>query len=326
MDIQPDNPQTEIENGTIREYGGKICIYYHGYWMRYYAPPPNTMAEKRELIYSLQRRVFHHTEEGINSPGWRLDLARKHYEAETDPIRKRVNAAMLAGSLFNRAADIFTLAVNMEEKGIKVTEDNQLMRQCEACFMEALQLGKQVKHFSGEEGVDELWGEPFKAFSMPLDKFFHSRYVKLSQAFAAIDCVIDRLVEVFKDMAGFEGVLPLIEELRESSKIEAETMRSDDAIYSIWPRYVAAKEAIVEFKPQGLPADDKQMLRFWEDGLRLLNLGKEVVSYLAGVRVPMPLTTANFMATCELYVETGSLDSEFAIPATCFKQQAVKPQ
>jgi hypothetical protein len=308
-------------NGSIREHDGKICIFYDGYWMRYYAPPPNTMAEKRELIYSLQRRVFHHTEEGINSPGWRLDLARKAYEAESDPIRKRVNAAMLAGSLFNRAADIFTLAVNMEEKGIHVTEENELMRQCEACFMEALQLGKQVKHFSGEEGVDELWGEPFKAFSMPLDKFFLSRYVKLAQTFAAIDCVIDRMLTIYKSMSGFEAVIPLLEEFRDAAKIEAETIRSDDAIYTIWPRYVAAKEAISTFKPQGLSADDKQMLRFWEDGLRLLNLGKEVVSCLAGVRVPMPVTTANFMSTCDLYVQTGSLDSEFAIPATCFEQQ-----
>lgn len=306
------------ENGTIKECGGKICIYFDNYWIRYYAPPPNTMAEKRELIYSLRRRVFHHTEEGINSPGWRLEVARKYYEQEEDVARKRVKAAMLAGSLFNRATDIFTNVVNLEEKGITVGPDNSLMKQCEACFMEALELGKQVKHFSGEEGVDELWGEPFKAFSMPLDKFFQSRYIKLAQTFSAVDNVIDRMVSLFSNVDGFSAVIPLLEELRVIAKIEAETMRRDEAIYEVWPRYVTAKEAIMAFKPNGL-INRTDRIRYWEDGLRLLHMGKDVVNYLAGVRVPMPLTTANYMANCDLYEKTDSLDSEFSIPEESFR-------
>ena len=313
-----DRDTESVENGTIREHNGKICIHIDGYWIRYYAPPPDTMAEKRALIFSLRRRVFHHTEEGINSPGWRLEIARKYYDEETDPARKRVKAAMLAGSLFNRATDIFTSVVDLEEKGIHVDETNELMKQCEACFMEALELGKQVKHFSGEEGVDELWGEPFKAFSMPMDKFFESRYVKLAQAFAAIDKVIDRMGSVFSKVEGFEGVLPFLEELREASKTEVETMRRDEAIYEVWPRYIAAKEAVAEFKPCGLSSREDR-LRYWEDGLRLLHMGKDVVGYLAGVRVPMPVTTENYMAHCDLYEQNGSLDSEFSIPAQCFK-------
>jgi len=306
------------DNGTIREHRGKICVYTDGYWIRYYAPPPNTMAEKRELIYSLRRRVFHHTEEGINSPGWRMEIARKYYESETEPGRKRVKAAMLAGSLFNRATDIFTSVVDLEEKGIHVDDTNQLMKQCEACFMEALELGKQVKHFSGEEGVDELWGEPFKAFSMPIDKFFESRYIKLAQTFAAIDCLVDRMIAVFSAVDGFSDVIPLLEELREVSKTEVETMRRDEAIYEVWPRYVTAKENIQSFKPCGLSTHDNR-LRYWEDGLRLLHMGKDVVSYLSGVRVPMPVTTANYMANCDLFEKNGSLDSEFSIPEACFK-------
>ena len=190
-----------------------------------------------------------------------MEIARKYYEAEEDPARKRVKAAMLAGSLFNRATDIFTSVVDLEEKGIHVDESNELMKQCEACFMEALELGKQVKHFSGEEGVDELWGEPFKAFSMPSDKFFESRYIKLAQTFAAIDEVIDRMSSVFSKVEGFEGVLPLLEEMREVSKTEVETMRRDEAIYDVWPRYVAAKEAIAEFKPCGLSGREDRLRR-----------------------------------------------------------------
>lgn len=320
ISAKPTVKDSEVRNGTIREYQGKICIYIDGYWIRYYAPPPNTMAEKRELIYSLRRRVFHHTEEGINSPGWRLEIARKYYEKEEDPRRKRVKAAMLAGSLFNRATDIFTSVVDLEEKGIRVDQTNQLLQQCEACFMEALELGKEVRHFSGEEGVDELWGEPFKAFSMPTDKFFDSRYIKLAQTFAAIDEVIDRMVDVFGAVEGFEQVLPLLEELRVVSKTEVETMRRDEAIYEVWPRYVAAKEEILEFKPKGLSGHENR-LRYWEDGLRLLHMGSDVISYLSGVRVPMPLTTANYMANCDLFERNGSLDREFSIPEQCFGDQ-----
>ena len=315
---QQEPKSTIRENGSVAERDGKICIFFDGYWIRYYAPPPNTMSEKRELIYSLQRRVFHHTEEGINSPGWRLDIARKYYEREGDPARKRVNAAMLAGSLFNRATDIFTKVVDLEDKGIHIDDTNQLMQQCEACFMEALELGKQVKHFSGEEGVDELWGEPFKAFSMSIDKFFHSRYIKMAQTFKSVDRVVDRMIDLFSKVEGFAEVLPLLENLRKISKIEIETMRRDEAIYTVWPEYVTANEAVAAFKPCGL-SSEKESLRYWEDGLRLLNTGKDVIRFLTGVRVPMPLTVDNFMASCSLYEKNGSLDSEFSIPIKCFK-------
>ncbi len=305
-------------NGEIREHEGKICIFFDGHWVRYYAAPPNTLSEKKTLIVSLQKRVFHHTEPGINSPGWRTEIARKYYEQETDLARKRVNAAMLAGSLFNRAVDLFASIVDIEKKGVHVDEDNPLMRQCEACFMEALQLGKEVKHFSGEEGVDELWGEPFKAFSMPPEKFFKSRFIKLAQTFSAIDKIIDRMRDVYVQVQGFEQVLPMLEELRVAAKTESETMRRDEVIFEIWPRYVAAKEAIKTFKPCGLsPQTDK--IRYWEDGLRLLQMGVRVVGYISEVRVPMPVTTENFLARCDRYQQSGSLDREFSIPSSCFE-------
>jgi len=74
---------------------------------------------------------------------------------------------MLAGALFNRATDVFTAIVELEEKGVMISSENELMRTCGECFAEALELGKQVKHHSGEEGIDELWGEPSRAFTLP---------------------------------------------------------------------------------------------------------------------------------------------------------------
>ena len=103
----------KYENGFIKEINGKVSVYYEGYWIRYYAPPEDTLEEKKILIESLTRRTFHHTEPGINTPGEKLELAREAYDRETDPRRKRTNGAMLAGALFNRATDIFTSIVEL---------------------------------------------------------------------------------------------------------------------------------------------------------------------------------------------------------------------
>jgi hypothetical protein len=44
-----------------------------------------------------------------------------------------------------------------------------------------------VLHRSGDEGIDELWGEPFRAFSIPVEAFYESRYIKIAQALREID-------------------------------------------------------------------------------------------------------------------------------------------
>ena len=79
-----------------------------------------------------------------------MELAREIYNKQTDPKRKRVNGAMLAGALFNRATDIFTLVVELAKKGVHISDGNELMRECGECFREALELGMSVRHYSGE--------------------------------------------------------------------------------------------------------------------------------------------------------------------------------
>ena len=48
----------------------------------------------------------------------------------------------------------------------------------------------------GEEGIDELWGEPFKAFTMPIEKFYESRYIKIAQTMRDIDAIAGAMVEM----------------------------------------------------------------------------------------------------------------------------------
>ena len=293
------------DNGDVRDIDGNPCIYFDGYWIRYYAPVENTLVNKKYLIESLTRRTFHLTEPGINTPGEKLELAREAYEKEPDPKRKRVNGAMLAGALFNRATDIFTLVVELGEKGVHISENNELMRECADCFREALELGKSVKHHSGEEGIDELWGEPFKAFTMPVEKFYESRYIKIAQTMRDIDAVAGAMKETFDSTRYFSGIGLLIRELAQAAKKEAETIRRDKAIFDVWPRFVAASEDLEQFIPKVPDVMTQNMHRQVADGVRLINEGKDVLSFLAGARVPMPKTTREYLTQCKRYSETG---------------------
>lgn len=290
---EPDSQP--IANGTVDVVEGKPCIFFDGYWIRHYKPPPESLSAKKQLIDSLKRRLFHHTEPGINTPGARLEAARQAYNAEEDPTRRRVNGTMLAGALFNRATDIFTTVVDLEGKGVKISPDNELLIACGEYFQEALALGKLVKHHSGHEGVDELWGEPLKAFTMPIADFYESRYIKIAQTMRDIDQVTDAVKVAFQDEPGFEPIAELFDEFCAMAKLETETMRRDMAIFEVWPGFVAAGEAIVEFEPVAGPSAPESLSRRKRLASRLLSEGRALVGYLAGVRTPMPKSTAQYL-------------------------------
>ncbi|MEM7406876.1 MAG: hypothetical protein AAF458_16375 [Pseudomonadota bacterium] len=284
--------RTAPENGTVADVDGKRCIYYDGYWIRYYEPPEDRLSERKALIDTLTRRLFHHTEAGINTPGERLDLARKSFEREQDPVRKRVNAAMLAGALFNRATDIFNTVVDLAEKGVEISSDNELMRQCERYFEEALELGKQVKHYSGHEGIDEMWGEPFKAFVMPTAAFYETRYLKIAQSMRDMDAIANVMLETCALLEDFRGIVPLISHFEVMARLECETMRRDPEIFDVWPAYVAAGEALLAFEPANCTQDNADMLR-------LMREGKRLIGYVASARVPMPKSTEQYLESCQ---------------------------
>lgn len=175
----PDTRRVSLLPGTRKIIEGVERVYYEGYWIRYYQPPANTLSAKRHLITALTRRLFNHVEHGINISGVRLQQARHAYETALDPALKRVNGAMLAGALFNRASDIIAKLVEIQELGVEIRSDNALLRECGNCLQEALTLGRLVLHRSGEEGIDELWGEPLHAFSIPVEDFLKAVISKL---------------------------------------------------------------------------------------------------------------------------------------------------
>ena len=289
------------ENGERRVINDAEHIFYYDYWIRYYPPLEDSLSDRKRLIDSLTRRAFHHTEAGINTPGQSLEQARAAYQAQTCPERKRVNAAMLAGALFNRATDLFTSIVDLAELGVKVSKGNELMRQCSDCFQEALELGKQVKHHSGCEGIDEIWGEPFKAFTMAPAEFYRSRFIKIAQTMRDIDLIADTMVETFCVSKLFVDIGDTIIEYAAAARHVSDTMKKDPEIFDIWPEFVALAEALDSFEPD-LSGNTDQLLRMRTgQGMALLREGKRLLANIAGARVPMPRGLKNYIEKCRQY-------------------------
>jgi hypothetical protein len=298
-----EQQMTTIPNGTLRIVDGIKRIYYDGYWIKAYDPPVDSLHTKKILIQALTRRLFNHVEHGINIPGKRLNEARRAFETEQIPARKRIKGAMLAGTLFNRATDIFTKLVELQEQGVEIHDDNALMQECGNCLQEALSLGKMVLHRSGEEGIDELWGEPFRAFSIPVEAFYESRYIKISQTLRDIDRLSTAMVNTFANDPLFSGVAALIRRFTDEAKNKCETLRTDSDIFDVWAGFVVASEQLGAYSPQMQAQPDVAMMRHAADGIRLIKQGRALITYLSRARVTMPHSTKGYLERCAEYAK-----------------------
>ncbi len=290
--------ESAVPFGKKQIVDGRLRVYYYGYWIKAYDVPADTLLAKKRLIEALTRRLFNHVEHGLNVPGSRLDEARRAFEHENDSQRRRVKGAMLAGCLFNRAADIFTKLVEVQALGVTIAPDNALMRECGEHLQEALTLGQLVLHRSGEEGLDELWGEPFKAFAFPIEDFYNSRYIKIAQTMQAIDGIRDELIETLVSMPGFEGLERVLGDFAQGAKVKCETLRTDVDIFDVWTSFVTAAERLGAFRPV-LPTDaslgDRQRVA---DAVQLVVDGKNLISYMTRARVPMPKSACELLDRC----------------------------
>jgi hypothetical protein len=301
---QPPQVPNRPENGTIAEVDGRTCIQMDGYWIKYYEPPPESLAAKKALIEALTRRLFNHVEHGINIPGIRLAEARAAYERETDPERKRVNGAMLAGALFNRAATIFTKLVELQADGVEVEPDDALMHECGDYLLQALELGRLVRHRGGDEGIDELWGEPFKAFSQPIATFYQSRYLKIAQTMRDIDRITATLATTFEGSHQLPALKPLLEELGECAKRKCEILRTDPDVFSVWPAFVVTSEKLRNVQPRLPAAPTLAQIHEAQESNRILKAGTALIKHIVRARVPMPKSTRELIDQCDQFRRT----------------------
>jgi len=290
----------DVAWGTKRDMNGRMRVFYDGYWVKAYDTPADTLVAKKWLIEALTRRLFNHVEHGLNVPGTRLAEAQQSFESETDPQRRRVKGAMLAGAHFNRAVGIFTRLVDIQALGVEIHPDDALMRQCGDHLQSALELGKMVLHCTGEEGIDELWGEPFKAFAFPIEAFYVSRYIKIAATMHAIDQIGEELSRALSPMRKFARVLPLIEAFTFAAKAKCETLRTDPDIFEVWTSFVVSAEDLCGFAPPAasLSPAEREIVTL---ALALIVDAKELVSSVTRARVPMPKSTAALVDRCRQF-------------------------
>ena len=299
------SPLNAPPEGTRRLIDGQERVFYEGYWIKTYPVPADTLEAKKRLIEALTRRLFNHTEHGLNIPGTRLSEARNSYEVESDPARKRVKGAMLAGALFNRAADIFRKLVELQSCGIEILSDNPLMRECGKCLLDAMELGRCVLHRSGEEGIDELWGEPFRAFSIPLEDFYESRYIKIGQVLRDIDKISRVMLDTFSGIPAFAEIDVPLCDLVTAAKIKTETLRTDGEIFDVWARMVTAGERLADPAWQSSPLAGTSSSHNLAEGMQLIRQGRDLIFYIARARTAMPKSTRDYIERCQHYVATG---------------------
>ncbi|MDX1519936.1 MAG: hypothetical protein R3318_07405, partial [Gammaproteobacteria bacterium] len=153
----------------------------------------------------------------------------------------------------------------------------------------------------GGEGNTELWGEPFRVFTMSMSEFFETRYIKLAQTMSGIDRVAGAMMSVIKCHKAFNGMKILLDDFALTAKHACETLRSDPAIFEVWPAYVAAKELFEEYPlviPDNIKDEEKSRLN---EQFRVIKEGGELLARLANLRVPIPESVESFIEKCESY-------------------------
>lgn len=317
VSILPQPPDDDDPpEATRRIIDCRERVFYCGYWVKTYPVPPDSLQAKRFLIEALARRLFNHTEHGLNMPGSRLAEARAAFEGETEPTLRRVKGGMLAGALFNRAVDIFRHLVDLQADGVAIESDYSLVRECGECLKEAMTLGRLVLHRSGEEGIDELWGEPFRVFSLSIEEYFESRYIKIGQSMRDIDRIAASMKECIGGQALFAELSSHIQAFALAARAKTETLRTDPDIFEVWPRVVIAGERLVRFVPtlglaEAAPEregiDPERRAQSITDAQRLIRAGRDLILYVVRARTPMPKSTREYIARCEYFRDFGHL-------------------
>ena len=165
--------------------------------------------------------------------------------------------------------------------------------------------GKNIKLIHGDDNVNdvnELWGEPFRVFSLPIEEYYQSRYIKIAQTMAEIDLVTEEILNLIKLSPLFSDAKDKVVELSVASKLACETLRSDPVIFEIWPRYVIAREAVDDYTIDLASVKETEMRIKYKEGYELIKEGGSLVTVLSSLRVPIPDSVKNYVKKCEEYI------------------------
>ncbi len=110
----------------------------------------------------------------------------------------------------------------------------------------------------------------------------------------AIDEVADHMVSTFKAIPGFDKTAGSILDYARAARQESEIMKSDPDFFYSWPEFVTLAARIKHFEPT-INSDKTNLEEVHGWAKRLLSEGVDLISYMAGVRVPMPKSTREYL-------------------------------
>ena len=80
-------------------------------------------------------------------------------------------------------------------------------------------------------------------------------------------------------------------------------MKTDPAIFEVWPEFVASGNKLWRFRAQS--GSSPEQVEQVKQGNNLIKDGKKLMEWIAFARVPMPKTTANFVASCNEFIRNS---------------------
>ena len=98
----------------------------------------------------------------------------------------------------------------------------------------------------------------------------------------------------FKELSAFQNIDIMLLNYAASAREECELMKSDPDFFSSWPKFVALGERISKIKSEFSDYDDPLTRSLLLRGRTLIIDGKNLLSYMAGVRVPMPKSIGDY--------------------------------
>ena len=128
----------------------------------------------------------------------------------------------------------------------------------------------------------------------------------------SIDSIANRMIQSFKVVSEYKNIEPMILDYAAAAREECELMKSDPDFFSSWPHFVALGDRITHIDSDFLQYDDPLKRSLLLRGRTLLIDGKNLLSYMAGVRVPMPKSMGDYCQELEQFtraVETLEISS-----------------
>jgi len=118
-----------------------------------------------------------------------------------------------------------------------------------------------------------------------------------------IDLLASAMGRGFDGSKIFPGIGTQITEFAEAAKHKCETLRTDPDIFDIWTDFVVAGERLSGMKSELPTGSCDREVREMQDGKRIIEEGKILLTYIVRARVAMPDSTRTYINKCNRYIE-----------------------